>query len=116
MTFLTLTSQAASSTTSPTIGKARTSSQAPAGQILSSAPTRSILRGEKKAIVSFTTAEKADIDRRKSNAHLIETEESKQHRAPKPLDHNEVTQIKRTISREAEDRAAGVCASSQGSQ
>jgi len=59
--------------------------------------------------------QRADI-RFRTNAHLIETEESKQHRAPKPLDHNEVTQIKRTISREAEDKAAHVSTSSQGSQ
>lgn len=61
------------------------------------------------------TAEQADT-RYRSNAHLIETEESKQHRAVKPLDHNEVTQIKRTISRETADKAANVGTSSQGSQ
>jgi hypothetical protein len=68
----------------------------------------------RQVVQQFATAEKADT-RYRSNAHLIETEESKQRRAVKPLDHNEVTQIKRTISRET-DRAADVGTSSQGSQ
>jgi hypothetical protein len=64
------------------------------------------------AIHHSTTADKAD-SRYRSNAHLIETEQSKQHRAVKPLDHTEVTQIKRTISNEASDKAAGVVTSNQ---
>jgi broad specificity phosphatase PhoE len=43
--WLTLTSQVASCITSPTIGTARTSSQAPAGQTPSFAPTRSTFQG-----------------------------------------------------------------------
>jgi hypothetical protein len=68
----------------------------------------------RQALQQFATAETADI-RYRSNSHLIETEESKQRRAIKPLDHNEVTQIKRTISRET-GRTADVGTSSQGSQ
>jgi hypothetical protein len=68
----------------------------------------------RQAIHQFATAEKADT-RYRSNAHLIETEESKQRRAVKPLDHNEVTQIKRTISQET-DKVADVGTSSQGGQ
>ena len=112
---LTLTSQAAFYTTSLTIGRARTSSRAPAGQTPSSAPTRLTSQGMRQATQYCATAEQADT-RYRSNAHLIETEESKQHRAVKPLDHNEVTQIKRTISRETADKAANVGTSSQGSQ
>lgn len=37
-------------------------------------------------------------------AHLIETEDSKTCRTSKPLDHNEVTQLKRTMSKEAGDK------------
>ena len=62
--------------------------------------------------IPLATADKADTHYR-SNAHLIETEQSKQHRAVKPLDHTEVTQIKRTISNEASDKAAGVVTSNQ---
>jgi hypothetical protein len=62
--------------------------------------------------IHLATAEKAD-SRYRSNAHLIETEQSKQYRAVKPLDHTEVTQIKRTISNEASDKAAGAVTSNQ---
>lgn len=44
---------------------------------------------------------------------MIETEESKQHRAPKPLDHNEVTQLKRTILHETADKAVEANTNSQ---
>jgi hypothetical protein len=69
----------------------------------------------RQVVQQFATAEKADT-RYRSNAHLIETEESKQRRAVKPLDHNEVTQIKRTVSVETADRAANAGTSNQGSQ
>jgi hypothetical protein len=108
---LTLTPQVAFCITSPTIGTARTSSQAPAGRIPSSDPTRLTFQGMGQ-FIHLAAAEKADT-RYRSNAHLIETEQSKQHRAVKPLDHTEVTQIKRTISKETADKAANVSTSSQ---
>ncbi|KAM0723920.1 hypothetical protein Q7P37_000911 [Cladosporium fusiforme] len=38
------------------------------------------------------------------HAQLIETEDSKSRRVAKPLDHTEVTQLKRTLSKEAADK------------
>lgn len=43
--------------------------------------------------------------RRSEGAYLIETEDSKRRRVPKPLDHNEVTQLKRTKSQKAADKS-----------
>lgn len=50
---------------------------------------------------------------RPDSAHLVETEDSKRRRVPKPLDHGDIAQLRRTVSKEAADKAEQALKASQ---
>ena len=58
------------------------------------------------------TIEKLTVSR-PDGAHLLETEDSKNRRVPKPLDHGDILQLRRTVSKEAGDKAEQALKASQ---